>query len=61
MAEPSERQNLLLRVPVALHEKAEQAAQEHGVSLNLFITSAVLEWIERSEQTKTGEHTGAGQ
>ncbi len=50
MQELSQKQSLLLRLPLSLREKAETVASQQGVSLNFFITSALTDWITRAEQ-----------
>lgn len=47
--EPLYSGKLNLRLPRSLHERAAQAASIEGVSLNTFLTTAIAQWVERSD------------
>jgi hypothetical protein len=47
----SPRKPFPLRLPVSIHAKAEDTAQSEGISLNQFITIALVEKLTRIEQT----------
>ena len=58
MSEQGSSQSLLLHLPKSLRERAQEAAQQQGVSLNFFITSALQERIEK-DQRRHADRTSA--
>jgi hypothetical protein len=63
-AEPDDASHsgrLLLRMPQTLHAELARAAEEEGVSLNAFITSALagaVDWRSRPDASRPGTSRG---